>query len=102
MKTYYWHGWWEDPWECGDGCCSGCGEYHINFSDLLVDGEEAKCHSWFGTEYELSGPYFSVYQEEYGEEAPEMVHEMSEEEAILWLEHKLEQKGVCVIVAMVE
>ena len=49
MKTYYWQGWWEEPWECGDGCCSGGGEYRINFSHLEVDGEEVEWHSWSGT-----------------------------------------------------
>ena len=26
---------WEDEWECGDGCCSGCGEWVINFQEMV-------------------------------------------------------------------
>lgn len=102
LKTYYWQGWWEDPWECGDGCCSGGGEYHINFSHLEVDGEEVEWHSWFGTEWEMSGPYFAVYQEEYEEKVPVFVHEMSEDKAVRWIKQELAQKDVCVVVEIDE
>lgn len=98
MKTYYFSGYWEEPWECGDGCCSGGGDYHINFDCLEIDGEEVELNSWFGTEYEEVGPYMSVYQEEFGEEVPDHVYEMYETHAISWLEGKLAQRDVFVVV----
>ena len=102
MKTYYFSGYWEEEWECGDGCCSGGGEYHINFDCLEIDGKEVECHSWFGTEYEEVGPYLSVYAQEYGEDAPNGVHEMSEREAIRWLKEQLAKAGVSVVVEIAE
>lgn len=102
MKTYYFSGYWEEPWECGDGCCSGGGNYHINFTHLEVDGKEVEWHSWFGTEYEEVGPYLSVYAQEYEEDAPDGVHEMSEREAIHWLKEQLAKAGVSVVVEIAE
>ena len=102
MKTYYFSGYWEEPWECGDGCCSGGGDYHINFTHLEVDGKEVEWHSWFTTEYEEVGPYLSVYAQEFEEDAPDGVHEMGEQEAILWLKGQLEKAGVSVVVEIEE
>lgn len=102
MKTYYFSGYWEEPWECGDGCCSGGGNYYINFTHLEVDGKEVEWHSWFGTEWEEVGPYMSVYREEFGEEVPDHVYEMYETHAISWIEEKLAQKDVFVVVEIDE
>ena len=102
MKTYYFSGYWEEPWECGDGCCSGGGNYHINFDRLEIDGEEVEWNSWFGTEWEEVGPYLSVHAQEYEEDAPDGVHEMSEQEAIRWLKEQLAKAGVSVVVEIDE
>lgn len=102
MKTYYFSGYWEEPWECGDGCCTGGGNYHINFDCLEVDGQVVEWHSWFGTEWEMIGPYFSVYAQEFEEDAPDGVHEMSEQEAIQWLKKQLALAGASVVVDIEE
>ena len=46
----------------------------------------------------MSGPYFAVYQEEYGEDVPYFVNEMSEDKAVRWIKQELAQKDVYVVI----
>lgn len=102
MKTYYFSGYWEEPWEGVCGCCSGGGNYYINFDRLEIDGKEVEWFSWVISEYEEVGPYMCVYREEFGEEVPDHIYEMYEPHAISWIEGKLAQKDVVVVLEIAE
>lgn len=97
MKTYVFEGWWEETWSCGEGCCSGGGEYHINFVHLLVDGVEDKSYYYKGgTDYWPEDVYISVYADVFDEYAPPMVCDMSPLEQTAWLKEELKKVGVDV------
>lgn len=103
MKTYVFEGWWEDAWECGDGCCSGGGEYHINFVHLLVDGVEDKSYYYKGgTNYWPGDVYISVYEDVFDTNVSDDVYEMSPWEQTKLLKEELKKVGVDVIIYIAE
>ena len=104
MKTYYFSCYWEDPWECGDGCCSGGGEWVINFVKM-IDGQgniSDECSRNFGTSWNKPDALAQVYELEYDEYVPDFVYNMSFEDADKWVEAELLKKGVVVVFEMEE
>jgi hypothetical protein len=99
MKTFYFSGYWEEPWECGDGCCSGGGDYYIDFTHM-VEGDKTYDHLCFsfGTCYDKEGVLLSVYEMLFDEDVPDVVFEMKENEAMRWLAQKLEERDVFVVI----
>lgn len=101
MKTYYFTGHWEDAWECGDGCCSGGNEWIINFIKVVVDGELLNNYRFpIGTCYSLADGYISVFEQEYGDSAPDCVYAAEEAICIRWLEEDLVLRNVFVNVLL--
>lgn len=104
MKTYYFSCYYEYPWECGDGCCSGGGEWVINFS--MVKDEQGNLSNQysrnFGTSWSTTQALQQVYELEYDEYVPDFVYVMSFEEADKWVEASLLKKGVVVVFEMNE
>lgn len=99
MKTFYFSGYWEEPWECGDGCCTGGGNYYINFTHM-IEGDKTYDHLCFrfGTCYDKESVLFSVYEEVFGEDVPYHVYEIWDESVDRWLTQKLKERDVFVVI----
>lgn len=106
MKTYYFSCYYEYPWECGDGCCSGGGEWVINFVKFtdeqgnISDG----CSRNFGTTWNKPDALAQVYDFEFDEYTPDFVWEKlyTWEDQEKWLEASLLKKDVVVVFEMEE
>lgn len=98
MKTYYFTQYWEDEWECGDGCCSGGGEWVINFDEMIDEyGNHFDMNS-IGTSWTIEDAIRQVYEIEYEDYVPDFVWgDMDCIEQQNWLNNQLQLKNVKVV-----
>jgi len=98
MKTYYFNMHWEDEWECGDGCCSGCGEWVINFQEMVDEHGNHFDMDSIGTSWTVEDALRQVYEIEYEEYVPDFVWEgMDFNEQQRWLTNQLLAHNVQVV-----
>jgi hypothetical protein len=98
MKTFYFSGYWEEPWECGDGCCTGGGDWLIDL-DCVKEGEETLPDTpYFGTCFSEVDVLISVYEHVYGEHVPDNVFDTWDTAAERWLTQKLKERDVFVVI----
>lgn len=102
MKTFYFSGYYEEPWECGDGCCTGGGDYYIDLN-YIKEGEETLPDTpYFGTCFNEVDVLICVYEHIYGEYVPDNAFETWGSKAERWLTQKLEEHGVRVVIEIVD
>lgn len=97
MKTYYFTQYWEDEWECGDGCCSGGGEWVIDFQEMVDENGKYCYNTSIGTSWTIEDALRQVYEIECGEDIPEFVWFFDSLEIENWLVRHLHLKGVEVV-----
>lgn len=98
MKTFYFSGYWEERWECGDGCCSGGGVYIINFDCIKERGVVVKDQPYLPTCFSKLDVLIFVYEYVYDNLVPAKVFETRTEKTVHWLTQKLKERDVFVVI----
>ena len=97
MKTYYFSQRWEDEWECGDGCCSGGGEWVINFLEMVDENGNTWDSNHIGTSWTVEDALRQVWELEYDVDVPDYVLEKDYDWQYSWYVRQLYLKDVSVV-----
>jgi hypothetical protein len=98
MKTFYFSGYYEEPWVGDCECCSGGGEYRISL-DYIKEGDEILPDTpYLGTCFSEVDVLFCVYEHVYDGHVPDNVFDTWDTAAERWFTQKLEERDVFVVI----